>query len=305
MSQDNTRPIAPPPAEDLDRLLTWAECEDGDGVDVTSDLVVPRDQTGRYRLIPREEGIFAGAAVLRTFAARFSDAGLAVEILVADGDSVACGQGLADINGPGRLVLRLERPLLNFLQRLCGIATLTRRFVEAVAGTSARILDTRKTIPGWRTLDKYAVRCGGGTNHRMGLHDAVLVKDNHLVGVPVEQLRQSVADLVARARRREPPPGFIEIEVDTIDQLREVLAVGGTEGTGVDRVLLDNFTLDQMRQAVALRDAAVGESIKLEASGGVDLEGVRAIAETGVDFISVGALTHSAQCLDLGLDTRT
>lgn len=289
--------ITPPPVDDLNRLLDLAIREDGDGCDVTSELLVPPEETGRYALVCRRQGVFAGSAVFAAFAARFVGDGLVVEPDVADGEAIEPGRILAVISGPSRIILRIERPLLNFLQRLCGVATLTRRFVDAVAGTSTRILDTRKTIPGWRQLDKYGVRCGGGVNHRIGLHDAVLVKDNHIAGIPVERLGQAVADLIERARRRRPPPDFIEIEVDSIDQLGEVLAVGG-----VDRVLLDNFTRDQMRRAVEMRDADPGCSVKLEASGGVDLATVADIAETGVDFISVGALTHSVECLDLALD---
>lgn len=291
------QPITPPPADELNRLLDATLREDGDGLDVTSELVVSADEVGQYALLSRERGVFAGLPVLAAFAARFSGAGLAIDIGVEDGQPIDTEQRLATINGPRRVVLQLERPLLNFLQRLCGVATVTRHFVDAVAGTHARILDTRKTVPGWRQLDKYAVRCGGGMNHRMGLHDAILVKDNHLAGVPIERLDRFVAELVDRARRYEPRPAFVEIEVDSLEQLRSVLTV-----SGVDRVLLDNFTLDQMRQAVAMRDAAAGSTVKLEASGGVDLETVRAIAETGMDFISVGALTHSAPALDLALD---
>jgi len=291
--------IIPLPTADLEDLVSAALREDGDGVDVTSDLVVPADTVGEYVLVAREAGVFAGQAVLAAFTSRFCDEGLGIRIDLADGQAISAGQTLAALGGPARVVLRIERPLLNFLQRLCGIATMTRRFVEVVAGTSATILDTRKTVPGFRTLDKYAVRCGGGANHRMGLHDAVLVKDNHLAGVPVEQLRAFVSDLVARARQHDPKPTFVEVEVDAIDQLRELLAAGG-----VDRILLDNFSLDEMRQAVALRNAGPGAPVKLEASGRVDLESVRAVAETGVDFISVGALTHSVQALDLAIEPQ-
>ncbi len=297
MSQNRT---IPPPLADLEDLISAALREDGDGVDVTSDLTVPSDAIDECVLLAREPGVFAGRAVLEAFALRFADEGLGVEVHVADGQAVGAGQALAALSGPARTILRIERPLLNFLQRLCGIATMTRQFVEAVAGTSATILDTRKTVPGFRALDKYAVRCGGGANHRMGLHDAVLVKDNHLAGVPVGQLRGFVSDLVARAKQHDPKPAFVEVEVDAIDQLREVLAA-----EGVDRVLLDNFSADEMRQAVALRNATPGEPVRLEASGRVDLGNVRAIAETGVDFISVGALTHSVQALDLAIESQS
>jgi nicotinate-nucleotide pyrophosphorylase (carboxylating) len=203
-------------------------------------------------------------------------------------------------------VLTAERLLLNFLGRLSGIATLTRRYVEAVVGTRARIYDTRKTTPGWRRLEKYAVRCGGGWNHRSGLFDAVLIKDNHLAvrsASPGGAAGYTPAEAVARARRyagdRAGEAGcgelIVEVEVDTLEQLAEVLPAGP------DLVLLDNMSLDQLRQAVAYRDA-VHAAIELEASGGVGLENVRALAETGVDRISVGALTHSAPSLDVALD---
>ena len=278
-------------------LIELALREDGDGCDVTSEAVVAAEDVGGYAVIARESGVFAGRGILRLLTGFVADEGLAIRPYTSDGEAFEAGRQLATIVGPARTALRIERPLLNFLQRLCGVATLTRQFVDAVAGTSAQILDTRKTIPGWRELDKYAVRCGGGVNHRMGLHDAVLVKDNHLAGVPVGELRSFVADLVARVRRNDPPPSFIELEVDSLDQLGEVLAA-----EGVDRVLLDNFTPDQMRQAVAMRNASTAAHVKLEASGGIDLQNVRAIAETGVDFISVGALTHSAPSLDLAID---
>lgn len=290
-------PITFPRREDVDRLVDWALREDGDGRDVTADVVGAPGDVGDYALVARQGGVFAGRVVLDAFVRRFAGQRLTIRPDVVDGQVIGADQTLATVAGPRRVVLRIERPMLNFLQRLCGVATVTRRFVEAVAGTRARILDTRKTVPGWRQLDKYAVRGGGGMNHRMGLHDAVLVKDNHLAGVPIERLNRFVAELVDRAGRHEPQPAFVEIEVDSLEQLRAVLSV-----SGVDRVLLDNFTLDQMRQAVAMRDAAAGPTVKLEASGGVDIESVRAIAETGVDYISVGALTHSAPALDLALD---
>jgi nicotinate-nucleotide pyrophosphorylase (carboxylating) len=286
-----------PPAEDVSRLIDWAIREDGGGRDATSEVIVPPDDRGTYALVGREEGVFAGQAVLEGFADRFKRQGLAIDLAIRDALAFSPASRLARIAGPRRIVLQVERPMLNFLQRLCGVATLTHRFVRAVAGTSARILDTRKTIPGWRKLDKYAVRCGGGGNHRMGLHDAVLVKDNHLARVPIQELRRLVTDMVARARQLEPAPAFIEVEVDSFVQLAEVLAAGG-----VDRILLDNFSLRDMRQAVAMRNRMIGKRVELEASGNITLETVGEVAQTGIDLISVGALTHSARALDLGLD---
>jgi nicotinate-nucleotide pyrophosphorylase (carboxylating) len=226
--------------------------------------------------------------------------------LAKDGDPVAPGQQVARIEGPAAALLAAERLVLNFLGRMSGIATLTRQYVEAVAGTKARIYDTRKTTPGWRRLEKYAVKCGGGWNHRTGLFEALLIKDNHLALGAESAMRKGVkfspAEAVVQARRflqqsgRESlGPLVVEIEVDTLDQLDEVLPVGP------DIVLLDNMSPDQLRQAVARRNAAAPE-VELEASGGVHLETIRAIAASGVERISVGALTHSAVSLDVGLD---
>jgi len=290
-------PIHPPPAEDLARLIDWALREDGDGRDVTSEVVVPPDQQGRYALTTRQQGVFAGHAVVDAFSERFRTAGLTIAVFVEDGQPIQPGHTLGTLVGPQRIILQIERPLLNFLQRLCGIATETHRFVEAIGDTPTRVLDTRKTIPGWRQLDKYGVRCGGGMNHRTGLNDAVLVKDNHLAGIPPEQLRRFVARIVEESRRLHPPPDFVEIEVDSLEQFREVLATGG-----VDRILLDNFSLPDMWEAVAMRNRMPGPRVRLEASGNIRLQTVREIAQTGVDFVSIGALTHSVIAMDISLD---
>jgi nicotinate-nucleotide pyrophosphorylase (carboxylating) len=206
---------------------------------------------------------------------------------------------LLRVRGPLRSLLSAERVMLNFLQRMSGVATLTHRFVRRVEGTRARILDTRKTMPGWRLLEKYAVAAGGGVNHRMGLFDGVLVKDNHLFGVALKDWSNFLAGVVTRSRG-EDPKRFVEVEVDTLEQLREVLKVDG-----IDAVLLDNMDCPKMEQAVEMRDRSVRKGkLALEASGGVTLDTVRAIAMTGVDRISVGALTHSATALDIGLDVE-
>ncbi|MFH0979975.1 MAG: carboxylating nicotinate-nucleotide diphosphorylase [Planctomycetota bacterium] len=204
---------------------------------------------------------------------------------------------LAILIGPNRSVLATERVLLNFLQRLCGVATLTRRYVDAVVGTTAKIYDTRKTTPGWRLLEKYAVRCGGGHNHRMGLYDAVLLKDNHLAGIPVERLSYAVFDMLNRAADLSPVPKFVEVEADSLEQLEELFKV-----VGIHIILLDNFGLDDLRRAVARRDAlGLKGRVELEASGGITLANAAEVARTGVDRISVGALTHSATAVDLSL----
>lgn len=210
----------------------------------------------------------------------------------ADGASLPPGASLLNVRGPARAILSAERVALNFVQRLSGIATVTKRFVDMVAGTRARILDTRKTTPGWRRFEKYAVACGGGTNNRFGLFDMILIKDNHLAALRSEK-PNAIEAAISRARAQYPNLK-VEVEADNLEQVQQALAAGA------DIVLLDNMSLEQLRAAVALAKGAV----KLEASGGVNLETVRAIAETGVDFISVGALTHSARAVDIGLDFK-
>lgn len=256
--------------------------------------------TGQARalLVARRQGVFCGAELLPGLLKLLAPAARIADQRTGAGIAVSAGARLAALDGPAAELLAAERTLLNFLQRLSGVATLTRRFVEAVAGTHAKILDTRKTVPGWRDLDKYAVRCGGGYNHRLGLYDAVLLKDNHLAGVAAERLAHTVFEILNRAAELSPAPDFIEVEVDDLDQLEAVLKV-----VGVDAVLLDNFPPERIRRAVELRDAAgLKGKLALEASGGISLENVQPIAETGVDHISVGALTHSVPAFDLAVD---
>ena len=230
------------------------------------------------------------------------DPALELDVKLDDGAALKPAAVVAHVRGPLRALLAMERVALNFLTHLCGIASLTARYVEAVRGTQAGIYDTRKTIPGLRRLAKYAVTCGGGHAHRVGLHDAVLVKDNHIAAVPLDRLTDFVADMVRRAAALQPPPAFVEVEVDTIEQLKRVLpAMAASPGS---IVLLDNMKLDQLRTAVNVRNQAA-PGVLLEASGGVGLDTVIGIARTGVDRIAVGALTHSAPALDLGLDVRT
>jgi nicotinate-nucleotide pyrophosphorylase (carboxylating) len=223
------------------------------------------------------------------------DAGASMALNARDGDAFEAGAVLADAEADARAFLSAERTALNLLGRLCGVATLTRAYVDAVAGTGARIADTRKTTPGLRALEKHAVRCGGGVNHRFGLDDAVLIKDNHVA------VCGGVEPAVRAARANVGHLMKVELEVDGLDQFREALALVQT-GKGPDVIMLDNFTLSDLSEAVRLRDAS-GLRTPLEASGGVNLQTVRAIAETGVDIISVGALTHSAPVLDIGLDS--
>ena len=259
-------------------VRAWLAEDVGSG-DVTTTSVVDADAVCGAQIVVGEPGVVCG---LGAAAEVFSELGARLEALVADGDSVGPGP-IARVEGPARAVLTGERLALNVFGRLSGIATLTRRFVDAVDGTGATVLDTRKTTPGLRALEKEAVRCGGGTNHRARLDDGVLIKDNHL------RLVGSIAEAVARARTAGLP---VEVECDTLDQV--ALAVEAA----ADRILLDNMNLDELRAAVAL----VAGQAELEASGGVTLDTVRAIAETGVHFVSVGALTHSARALDVSLE---
>lgn len=276
------------------QLVTLALAEDlGDAGDRTSIALIPANQTGRAAFIARCAGVVAGLPAVALVCAAV-DAAIVLEVHVPDGTAFTGRTKLATVSGPLRSILIAERTALNFLQRLSGVATLTRKYVEAVAGTKAKVLDTRKTTPGWRLLEKYAVRMGGGTNHRIGLYDGILIKDNHLAGLgdPATAVRRAVE--LARAY-----PGNaglpVEVEVDTLEQLEQVLSVRP------EIVLLDNMPPDLLRKAIALRDG-VSPTTQLEASGGVNLTTIRAISETGVDRISVGALTHSAPALDIGLD---
>jgi nicotinate-nucleotide pyrophosphorylase (carboxylating) len=263
-------------------------------LDITSWALVPADATVRAAMRVRSAGVTAGFNLLPAVLDAHGGAA-AVTLHVRDGSRVEAGATIAELHGPLRDVLAVERPALNMVGHLSGVATLTRRYVDAVAGTRTAICETRKTLPGLRALQKYATSCGGATPHRYGLFDAVLIKDNHLAHVPVERLGEAVRDAAARARKRVPRLKFVEVEVDTLAQLDAVL------GSGVDLVLLDNMDHATLREAVRRRDERA-PAVKLEASGGVNLDTVRAIAHTGVDRISVGALTHSAAGLDVGLD---
>ncbi len=282
------------PVDVCRKLVELALAEDlGEAGDRTSSALIPATQPGRAAFVARTPGVVAGspAAVLVCAAV---DPQLVLEVHVPDGTAFTGPTKLATISGPLRSLLIAERTALNFMQRLSGVASLTRKYVGAVAGTKAKILDTRKTTPGWRLLEKYAVRMGGGSNHRLGLYDGVLIKDNHLAGLgdPATAVRRAVELARAYPGNATQP---VEVEVDTLEQLEQALAVRP------EIVMLDNMAPELLRQAVARRDA-VSPSTTLEASGGVNLTTVRAIAETGVDWISVGALTHSAPALDIALD---
>jgi len=275
-------PLAP---NDYLPLVQAALAEDIGGGDVTTLALVPEDSFVTAVMVARESLVMAGVD-LALAAFQQVDERVEFGIEVLDGQNGVLGQALLRVQGPTRALLTAERTALNFLQRLSGVATLTAQFVGQVAGTRAQILDTRKTTPGWRALEKYAVACGSGTNHRMGLYDRVLIKDNHLVALDGE-----IAAAVARAREASPELK-IEVEADTVEQAR------AAADAGADIVLLDNMNCDELREAIEQIDGRA----KTEASGGVTLETVRGIAETGVDFISVGALTHSAPAVDIAFD---
>jgi len=273
----------------LRRLVERALDEDLGRGDVTSDLLVPADAVARGVVRSRADGVIAGLEVM-ALVFEVADPRVKITALVEDGSSVGRGQDLAIVSGSARRMLHGERVALNFLQRLSGVATLTARYVEATRSSRARIVDTRKTTPGLRALEKYAVRAGGGFNHRRDLSDAILIKDNHLAAIAARGL--SLVEAVKTARASMPHTMKIEIEVDRLDQIPDALAAGA------DIILLDNMSTEELRQAVAL----IGGRAITEASGGVNLATVGEIAATGVDVISVGALTHSAPVLDIGLD---
>jgi len=276
MKPDRYDPIAAALKEDI-----------GQG-DITTDFFVPETLHATGRIIAREKAIVAGAAAAADVF-RQVDPSIEVHIIRPDGTEVAAGDVIIEVRGLARSILKAERVALNFLQRLCGIATLTRQFVDAVGNSSVKILDTRKTTPGLRALEKAAVVAGGGGNHRFGLYDMVLVKDNHLATF------EGLTSLAGRIRqlRQERPNIRIELEADDLEQVRAFI-----ELDGIDVILLDNMTPAQIREAIALRR----DSIKFEASGGVTLKNVNRIAATGVDYISIGSLTHAARAIDVGLE---
>ncbi|MGI5165525.1 carboxylating nicotinate-nucleotide diphosphorylase [Spirillospora sp. CA-253888] len=274
----HTAGLDPQAVEDLVRV---ALAEDGD-TDVTSEPIFGPDETSRGDFAAREDGVVAGVPVAETV---FELLGVGYDAKVADGDRVRAGDVLITVSGPTRAVLRAERTALNLLTHLSGIATATRRWQDAMAGTKARVRDSRKTLPGLRALQKYAVRCGGGVNHRMGLHDSALIKDNHVAAAgSVTRAFQAV--------RAAHPDLHVQVECDTLEQVAEALAAGATS------ILLDNMSDADMAEAVR----TTGGRAELEASGGLTLDRARDVAVTGVDYLAVGALTHSARVFDIGLD---
>jgi nicotinate-nucleotide pyrophosphorylase (carboxylating) len=296
-----------PSHEELKDLIALAKREDlgSKNDDVTSRLLIAEDAIGVGTLLQKAVGIACGLPMVEMIC-RAYDERLRVEQIPGFHMEIIEGRfsdarvtPLLRIRGPLRSLLSAERVILNFLQRTSGVATLTHRFVKRVEGSGAKIYDTRKTIPGFRALDKYAVRAGGGVNHRTGLYDGLLVKDNHLAAQSLKELSAFLSKIVSQSRA-EDPRRLIEVEVDTLDQLREVLKVDG-----VDVILLDNMDCPRMTQAVELRDRSGKKGkLELEASGGVTIETVRSIALTGVERIAVGAITHSATAMDIGLEVE-
>ena len=282
-------------AADVERVVRQAFSEDvgGDGEDLTSLATVPAESRSQGDFVVRGTGLIAGLPVLAATLELGLGNDAEYELLARDGEPVARGAIVATVSASTRALLQTERVALNLLCRLSGIATATHAWVEALAGTGARVRDTRKTTPGLRLLEKYAVRCGGGLNHRAGLHDAVLVKDNHVLAAG--GVGRALDAVHARLAGRQV---VVQTEIDRLDQLDEALAHGATQ------ILLDNMTLDDMRAAVA-RTRLQAPGVLLEASGGLTLERARAVGETGVDLVAVGAITHSAGILDIALDLRT
>jgi nicotinate-nucleotide pyrophosphorylase (carboxylating) len=279
----------------ITKLIDMAIEEDYGGRDPSSELMIPAGTKGKAYIITREEIVVAGMIIAKEALKRY-DRRLKLKIFKRDGQQAKVADRLGVIEGPIRSMLTAERVVLNFLQRLCGIATMTYKYVYAVRGTKAKIYDTRKTIPGWRELEKYAVRCGKGHNHRYNLSEAVMFKDNHIVQLG-KNLTPKLKKLVEKAKKIESVK-FICVEVDHVDdQLNYVLQV-----PGIDVVLLDNMGQWQYKHAVAMRDKMCGSRPLLEASGGITLNNVRQIALCGVDRISIGAITHSAVSVDIGLD---
>jgi nicotinate-nucleotide pyrophosphorylase (carboxylating) len=285
--------------EEVRPLLKLAIEEDLGLGDMTSELLFDDSVSDKADIISREEIVVCGMPIVKELL-RMYDKRIKLKVLIKDGEHAYVGGKLAAMSGPLRSILTAERVVLNFLQRLCGIATTTKKYVRAVQGTKARIYDTRKTMPGWRALEKYAVRCGGGYNHRLGLYDGILIKDNHLAQLG-RDFQPKLKKVIEKARKIKHAK-FVAVEVDHVDdQLNYVLEI-----PGIDIVLLDNMGQWQLKHAVEMRDKMCGKNRKplLEASGNVTLANVSAIAQSGVDRIAVGAITHSATAVDIGVDRQ-
>lgn len=284
--------LSPPSIAAIDTIVRMALLEDAPWGDLTSQTLVPAEARCAAQLVAREPGVLSGSDVFAS-AMRNTDPTITTCFAIADGQTFGKGDVLAHVEGPARAVLQAERIALNFVQRMSGIATLTARYVSEITGTKARIVDTRKTTPGLRLLERYAVQCGGGHNHRFSLSDAVMAKDNHLA-VLLADGRRTLTEALRDVRAALPHTAHLEVEVDRPDQIEAVLAAE------VDTIMLDNFSLDDLRAGVM---TVAGRAL-VEASGSISLDRVHAIAAIGVDIISVGALTHSVRSLDLGLDIQ-
>ena len=294
--------IDPPAPSTFIDLLKRALAEDLGPGDITSQALVDENLLARAVILAKQEGILAGMFILQPLAQLLAEP-LQVEPRASDGQTLCAGRQVARIAGPARRILALERVALNFLAHLSGIATLTNKFVRAVQGTRTVICDTRKTIPGLRTLEKYAVRAGGGSNHRLGLFDSAMIKDNHLLSLTSDPTSPDhfavLSQRLPKLRSQLPPGGFIQLEVDDLPQFQQVLDLH----LDLDMVLLDNFSLAHLTQAVKLRNqAALADKLLLEASGNITLGNVKQVARTGVERISVGALTHSAPAFDFSME---
>ena len=277
------------PEEQVDKIIDLALAEDISHGDVTSETLIPPDLQGKASILVKAEGVLAGGEVAKRLFLRV-DSSLTVDLLVKDGAKIKCGDIIATVSGRVISILKAERVALNFLQRLSGIASQTAQYIAETRETGVRITDTRKTTPGLRLLEKYAVRMGGGHNHRFHLGDGILIKDNHLAALRV--LGMSLKDIVTKAKQNVPQGLTVEIEVNTVEEAREAAAAGA------DIIMLDNMPPDEMRRVISL----IPEHVKTEASGGITLTNVRAAAMAGVNIISIGALTHSPKALDISLE---
>ncbi len=287
-----------PKREYVRKLIELAVQEDLGAGDITSELFFGENETAQADIVSREEIVLCGLDVAEEVLKRY-DKNIEFKKIAEDGDKIHVGGKIATIKGRIRPILSAERIMLNFLQQLSGIATTANKYVESVKGTRARIYDTRKTTPGWRLLEKYAVRCGGGHNHRLGLYDGVLIKDNHLAQLSDNGFEKELADIIENARKVKHV-NFIAVEVDHVDdQLDHVLKI-----PGIDIILLDNMGEWQLKHAVEMRNRMKDDNKKplLEASGNITLENVSTVANCGVDRIAIGAITHSAKAVDIGLD---
>ena len=276
-------------------LIKKAKEEDFNGGDITSNLFKRDNTIIKAEVIAREKMVVCGTEIGKEVLKQYGPR-LKLKVHIKDGHMAHKGDSIATITGPFCSMLSAERVLLNFMQRLSGVATTTRKYVDTIKGTKVKIHDTRKTTPGWRTLEKYAVRCGGGYNHRMGLYDAVLIKDNHIAQLTKNTYKQ-LQEIIAKAKRLKKIK-FIEVEVDNLEQFKHILKI-----KGIDFILLDNMALSQLRKAVLIRNSSPNKPL-LEASGGINLKTILNVAKTGVERISVGAIPHSARSVDIGLDRK-